>query len=148
MSQAQSMIIIVTLSVLVAILIYKIAKEENKELEYYNTAYKNYLLSEEVATLKKEIDTLQHKELILYLVAEILHNKEDRETTYGEEETCNILSQSRVFTPYYGDEKPNMVEMKNFIDYLSNDAWTKLFKKPASETIPKINTWAKIQKEV
>ncbi|MDL1957372.1 MAG: hypothetical protein LWW95_10085 [Candidatus Desulfofervidus auxilii] len=103
--------------------------------------HNNFLQSEKIQQLEEEIYNLKHKELILYMIAEMLHNKEDREGTYTNDEVSTMLSKARVFTPYYGAEHADINHMEQFINYLSNDAWIKIFKKPASETDFKVKEW-------
>jgi hypothetical protein len=127
--------------VIIFLLIFKILKDKKNTLDTQKLVHENFLQTEEINQLKYEIDLLKQKELILYLVAEMLHNKEDRDATYGLEETSSMLSKARTFTPYYGAKYPNVNEMKRFIEYLANDAWIKIFKKPASETDCKVKEW-------
>lgn len=123
-----------------ALYLYNDAKKNN-EKDKNKIAHDNFLKSEKILHLEKEIYNLKHKELILYMIAEMLHNKEDREGTYTNNEVGTMLSKARVFTPYYGAEHADINHMKQFIEYLSNDAWVKIFKKPASETDFKVKEW-------
>lgn len=118
-----------------ALLFYRNEKDKNR------ITHNNLLQSEKILQLEEEIYNLKHKELILYMIAEMLHNKEDREGTYTNNEVSTMLSKARVFTPYYGAEHADINHMKQFIEYLSNDAWVKIFKKPASETDLKVKEW-------
>ncbi len=143
-----SLLIVTILSIAICVLlIYKIIKDKKIEIDTYKVYHQNFLQKEEIKCLKNEINVLKHKELILYLIAEMLHNKEDRDVTYGAEETSTMLSKARVFTPYYGPVDPHMTEMQKFIEYLSNDAWIKTFKKPASETDFKVKEWFEKEEE-
>jgi 5-methylthioribose kinase len=101
--------------------------------------HKELLASLEINRLKRKEEELQSKELILYMVSELLHNKKDRTETFTNNEVSTILSKARVFTPYYGPEHPDLNAMDHFIEYLANDAWVKVFGKPARETDIKVS---------
>jgi len=137
-----SLFIATSLSIVIIILlIYKIIKDKKNEIVAHKVSHENFLQSQEILSLKNEINILKHKELILYLIAEMLHNKEDRDNTYTVDEVNNILSKARVFTPYYGAEYADINQMTKFIEYLSNELWIKIFKKPAKETDFKVKEW-------
>lgn len=95
----------------------------------------------ELTKYKQKEKELKSKELILYMISELLHNEKDRAETFTENEVSTMLSKARVFTPYYGSEHPDQKSMDDFIYYLANEAWIKVFGKPAVQTDLKVAKW-------
>lgn len=96
--------------------------------------HEKLLLKLEIEKLEKREHELRNKELILYMISELLHNKKDRTETFSNNEVNNMLSKARCFTPHYGSEHPDLSAMDSYIEYLANDAWIKVFGKPAVDS--------------
>jgi len=99
-------------------------------------------LLEGIIHLENEMHSLKRKETILYMVSELLHNKDWREQ-FSDDELNNIFTKARLATKYYGDDNSirSIKEQIAFTDYLNNDAWVKIFKKPAKDSDYKISEW-------
>ncbi|MDN5071424.1 hypothetical protein O8C76_10370 [Aliarcobacter butzleri] len=113
----------------------KYEEEQKEDLHYENIAKKT---TNEILYYYKE--RIFELEQVLFLVTDILHDEQKRKL-FIEDEISYILTNARLFTRYgrisieaLQQDNPTLVKRdKEFIEYLKNNVWTKMYGKSFDE---------------
>ncbi|RBQ27624.1 hypothetical protein [Arcobacter sp. CECT 9188] len=112
----------------------KYEEEKKEDLHYENIAKKT---TNEILYYYKE--RISELEQVLFLVTDILHDEQKRKL-FTEDEISYILTNARLFTRYRRiniealEDNPTFIKRdKEFIEYLKNYVWTKVYGKKYEE---------------